>query len=126
MRLTIFLATILLVASAYARPPKHYSSGVLVRMDSVKCSAESHGAPLCQQYTLSTDRVIYRIRPNRAGQPVLPVGGIALFRLDGATMKLRAEDLDDKDRDYIVVSATARDDSKASEAQTSRCLNHLQ
>ena len=124
MRLTVLLATILLVAPAYARQPKHYSSGVLVRMDSVECNSESHGAPLCQQYTLSTDRVIYRIRPASASQPVLPVGGIALFQLDGSTMKLRAEDLDDKDRDYIVISATARDDSKKSDT-TSR-LNHLQ
>ena len=124
MRSRILLATMLLVASAYARQPKHYASGVLVRMDSVECIAETHGAPLCQQYTLSTDRVIYRIRPTNPNQPVLPVGGIALFRLDGSTMKLRAEDLDDKDREYMVISATARDDSKSSES-TLR-LNHLQ
>jgi hypothetical protein len=114
----------LLVASAHARQPKHYASGILVRMDAVECSAEAHGAPLCQQYTVSTDRVIYRIRPTSPNPPVLPVGGIALFRLDGNTMKLRAEDLDDKDREYIVISATARDDSKA--AESTLRLNHLQ
>lgn len=114
----------LLVGLAYARQPKNYASGILIRMDSVECSADTHGAPMCQQYTLSTDRVIYRIRPTSPNQPVLPVGGIALFHLNGNTMKLRAEDLDDKDREYTVISATARDDSKSSES-TLR-LNHLQ
>ena len=124
MRSRLLLAAVILVGSAYARQPKQYASGILVRMDSVACNVETHGAPLCQQYTLSTDRVIYRIRPNNPNQPVLPVGGIALFHLNGNTMKLRAEDLDDKDREYIVISATARDDSKS--AESTLRLNHLQ
>jgi hypothetical protein len=40
---------------------------------------------------------------------LLPVGVKAQFRLDKDKMKLRVEDLDDKERDYIVVSMTPRD-----------------
>jgi hypothetical protein len=36
------------------------------------------------------------------------VGQKAQFRLDKDKMKLRVEDMDDKERDYIVVSMTPR------------------
>ncbi|HLB86126.1 MAG TPA: hypothetical protein VJK29_00590, partial [Terriglobales bacterium] len=83
-------------------------------------------ALLCQEYLLQTDHVIYRIRPKDEKHPVLlPVGGKAQFRLEKDKMILRVEDLDDKDRNYIVVSMTPREDSKPPQSTTSR-LNHLQ
>jgi hypothetical protein len=40
------------------------------------------------------------------------VGEKAQFRMDKDKMVLRVEDMDDKDRDYIVVSMTPRQDTK--------------
>jgi hypothetical protein len=70
--------------------------------------------------------VIYRIRPRDEKHPILlPVGEKAQFRLVKDKMLLRVEDLDIKERKYIVVSMTPRTDSSTAEASTSR-LNHLQ
>jgi hypothetical protein len=69
--------------------------------------------------------MFYRIRPRDAKHPVLlPVGERAQFRLDKDKMLLRVEDLDSKEREYIVVSMTPRGDSTA-DASPAR-LNHLQ
>ncbi len=65
---------------------------------------------LCPEYVLQTDRVTYRIRPKDVKHPVLlPVGEHAQFRMQKDKMVLRVEDLDDKDRDYLVVSMTPRE-----------------
>jgi hypothetical protein len=137
-------ASVLLLASvAYGKEPKHYQSGTLVRMDSVKCgTAENSGKSfagemlgtdsghrkteelLCQEYVLQTDSIIYRIRPRDAKHPVLlPVGDRAQFRMDKDKLVLRVEDLDDKDRDYTVVSMTPRDAAKPPETAAAR-MNH--
>ncbi len=145
MRFKVFMAGVLLVSLAHAKEPKHYQSGVLLQMDSVECGFDENSgksfagevlgtdsahkkthALLCQEYLLQTDHVIYRIRPKDEKHPVLlPVGGKAQFRLEKDKMILRVEDLDDKDRNYIVVSMTPREDSKPPQSTTSR-LNHLQ
>jgi hypothetical protein len=71
---------------------------------------------LCQEYLLQTNKVIYRVRPRDDKHPVLlPVGAEAQFRLQKDKMVLRVEDLDDKDRDYVVVSMTPREDGATSE-----------
>jgi hypothetical protein len=63
---------------------------------------------LCQEYTLKTDRVTYRIRPRDEKHPVLlPVGEEAEFRLKKDKMILRIPELDNKDREYQVLSMTA-------------------
>jgi hypothetical protein len=63
---------------------------------------------LCQEYILKTDRVTYRIRPRDEKHPVLlPVGEDAEFRLKKDKMILRIPELDDKDREYQVLSMTA-------------------
>jgi len=73
---------------------------------------------LCQEYLLQTDRIIYRIRPKDDKHPVLlPVGERAQFHIDKDKMKLRVEDLDSKERDYIVVSMTPR-------AESTQAANH--
>ena len=81
---------------------------------------------LGQEYVLESERVIYRIRPRDEKHPVLlPVGEQAQFRLQKDKMLLRVEDLDGKEREYIVVSMTPRSDSNTADATAVR-LNHLQ
>lgn len=140
MRLRILGVVLLLAGMAYAREPKHYNTGTLLRMDSVDCGMDENSGKsfagemlgtdsghkktrelLCQEYILQTDHVTYRIRPRDTKHPVLlPVGGEAQFRMDKDKMVLRVEDLDDKDRDYSVVSMTPRDNSSDNEAAASR------
>jgi len=82
-------------------------------------------ALLCQEYLLQTERVIYRIRPKDEKHPVLlPVGEKAQFRMNKDKMLLRVEDLDDKEREYLVVSMTPRMQDKSESASVRP--NHLQ
>jgi hypothetical protein len=141
---SLMLASILLVTTAYAKEPKAYQSGKLLQMDSIKCGVDEKDAKsftgemigtdsghkkteelLCQEYVLQTDRVVYRIRPKDAKHPaLLPVGEEAQFRIEKDRMLVRVEDLDSKEREYIVVSMTPRGESTA-DASPAR-LNHLQ
>jgi hypothetical protein len=134
-----------LASSAVAKDPKPYQTGKLLQMDSVQCGmAEKDGKSfagemlgtdsgskktqevLCQEYVLQAERVIYRIRPRDEKHPVLlPVGEQAQFRLQKDKMLLRVEDLDSKEREYIVVSMTPRSESTSADATPSR-PNHLQ
>jgi hypothetical protein len=133
-----------LAVAVYAKEPKHYQSGKLLQMDSVPCgTAEKDGKSLagemlgtdsgskktqevlCQEYVLQAEKVIYRIRPRDEKHPaLLPVGDQAQFRLEKDKMLLRVEDLDDKEREYVVVSMTPRSDSSTADATTRP--NHLQ
>jgi hypothetical protein len=140
------LCTILALASAgYAKEPKPYQSGKLLQMDSVQCGMAEKDAKsfagemlgtdsgskkthelLCQEYVLQAEKVIYRIRPRDEKHPVLlPVGERAQFRLQKDKMLLRVEDVDSKEREYIVVSMTPRAENSTADATPSR-LNHLQ
>jgi len=103
-------------------------SGELLQMDSVECGTEQKSAKtfggeiigtdnahqkmhklLCQEYVLQTERVTYRIRPKDDKHPtLLPVGEKAQFHIEKDFMKLRVEDLDSKEREYIVVSMSPR------------------
>jgi hypothetical protein len=130
-----WLLVVLLVAPiAQAKEPKHYQSGKLVKMESVRCGTDQKNGKsfagemigtdsahmkthelLCQEYILETDRLTYTIRPKDDKHPaLLPVGEKAQFRLDKDKMLLRVEDLDDKERDYIVVSMVPRDSGDSS------------
>jgi hypothetical protein len=129
MRLRYLFAIVLIAALAQAREPRHYQSGKLVKMESVKCGTEEKNGKslagemigtdsshmktrelLCQEYVLESDRVVYRIRPKDDKHPVLlPIGEKAQFRLDKDKVVLRVEDLDDKDRDYLVVSMVPKE-----------------
>ncbi len=65
---------------------------------------------------MQTDRIIYRIRPKDDKHPaLLPVGEKAQFHIERDKMKLRVEDLDDKEREYIVVSMTPRVEAQTAE-----------
>ena len=146
MRSKLMLCVVLGMASAaYAKDPKPYQTGKLLQMDSVQCGmAEKDGKSfagemlgtdsgskkthelLCQEYVVQAERVIYRIRPRDEKHPVLlPVGEQAQFRLQKDKMLLRVEDLDSKEREYVVVSMTPRSDSSTAEAAPTR-PNHLQ
>ena len=146
MRSKWMLCIVLGVASAaLAKDPKPYQTGKLLQMDSVQCGiAEKNSTSvagemlgtdsgskktqevLCQEYELQSERVIYRIRPRDEKHPVLlPVGEQAQFRLQKDKMLLRVEDLDSKEREYIVVSMTPRSESTSADATPSR-VNHLQ
>ena len=134
-----------LASAAFAKDPRAYQTGKLLQMDSVRCgtaekdstsvagemlgtdsgSKKTHDL-LCQEYVLQAERVIYRIRPRDEKHPVLlPVGEQAQFRLQKDKMLLRVEDLDSKEREYIVVSMTPRSESTSADATPVR-LNHLQ
>ena len=139
------LAILAVASAAYAKDPKAYQSGKLLQMDSVSCgmaekddksfASEVLGTGsgskktqevLCQEYVLQAERVTYRIRPRDQKHPVLlPVDHRAQFRLQKDKMLLRVEDLDSREREYIVVSMTPRSDSTAADATPIR-LNHLQ
>ena len=144
MKVQEILAVTLLVAAipAAQAKEKHYQSGKLLRMDSVPCGMDQKNGKslagemlgtdsahmktkelLCQEYVLQTDKIVYHIRPKDDKHPaLLPIGEKAQFRLDKDKLVLRVEDLDDKDRDYIVVSMTPntssdRDDSSVASSR---------
>jgi len=146
MRSNWMLCVVLgLASAAFAKDPKTYQSGKLLQMDSVQCGVAEKDAKsfagemlgtdsgnkktqevLCQEYVLQGERVIYRIRPRDEKHPVLlPVGEQAQFRLQKDKMLLRVEDLDSKEREYIVVSMTPRSESSTADSAASRS-NHLQ
>ena len=125
---------VLLCASfAHARDHQNPQSGTILQMDSVQCGTDqksdkslageiigtdsSHQKThtlLCREYVLQTDSVIYRIRPKDDKHPtLLPVGEKAQFRIEKDFIKLRVEAVDDKEREYVVISMTPR-----AEAQT--------
>jgi hypothetical protein len=130
------LGAVLLVSVAYAKEPKPRQTGKLVQMESVACGVDENSGKsfageligtdsahkkthelLCQEYILQSERVIFRIRPRDEKHPVLlPVGEQAQFRLAKDRMILRVEDLDDKDREYVVVSMTPRDETSPEKA----------
>src|SRR5204863_6772422 len=114
------LLVVLLASSLVeAREPRHYQSGKLMKMESVECGMDEKNGKsiagemlgtgsahmktkelLCQQYTLETETLDYTIRPKDEKHPaLLPVGEKAQFRLDNDKMKLRVEDMDDKERE---------------------------
>lgn len=136
MKFRIILAVVLVASVAYAKDVKPRQSGRLLQMESVACGVDENSGKslageligtdsahkkthelLCQEYVLQTERVMYRIRPRDEKHPVLlPVGEQAQFRMQKDKMILRVEDLDDKDREYTVVSMTPRDDSSPEKA----------
>jgi hypothetical protein len=115
---------------ALAKEPPAYEKAVLVKMDSSACGySEKDGKTiageifgtdgqhkntkqvLCQEYVLQTDRVTYRIQPKDDKHPVLlPVGETAQFRIHKDKMLLRVPEADGKEREYLVLSMTPRED----------------
>ena len=146
MRSKVTLCVVLGLASvAFAKEPKPYQTGKLLQMDSVPCgtaekqsnsiAGEMLGTDsgnkktqqvLCQEYVLQGEKTIYHIRPRDEKHPaLLPVGDQAQFRLEKNKMLLRVIDLDNREREYAVVSMTPRSDASTADATPTR-LNHLQ
>jgi hypothetical protein len=116
--------------AAHAKDAPSYDKGVLMQMESSPCGyAEKDGKTvagqifgtdgqhkntkevLCQEYTLQTDRITYRIRPKDDKHPVLlPVGETAQFRIHKDKLLLRVPESDGKEREYFVLSMTPRID----------------
>ena len=131
MRAATVAAMIFAVGSAVlAKDPPAYEKAVLVKMDSSACgysekdsktiAGEIFGTDgqhkntkqvLCQEYVLQTDRVTYRIQPKDDKHPVLlPVGETAQFRIRKDKILLRVPEADGKEREYLVLSMTPRED----------------
>jgi len=118
-------------ATCAAKENQDYQSGKILRMESTSCGLQEKGNKtvageilgtdgehkktqelLCQEYTLQSDRVIYRIRPKDDKHPILlPIGETAHFRLHKDKLILQVPEGDGKEREYIVVSMTPRQDA---------------
>ena len=129
----VFLAC---AAISTAKERTDYQNGKIVQMDSAACGVQEKGNKtvageifgtdgehkktqeiLCQEYTLQSDRVVYRIRPKDDKHPaLLPVGETAHFRLHKDKLILQVPEADGKEREYIVVSMIPRQDTTSQAA----------
>ena len=119
-----------------AKERADYQNGKIMQMDSTACGVQEKGNKtvageifgtdgehkktqeiLCQEYTLQSDRVVYRIRPKDDKHPaLLPVGETAHFRLHKDKLILQVPEADGKEREYILVSMTPRQDTTSQTA----------
>jgi hypothetical protein len=127
------IGVLLLASVMQGKNMKVHESGTLLQMDSVECGYDENSAKsiagellgtdsahkkthavLCPEYVVQSEKVTYRIRPRDEKHPVLlPVGERAQFRVEKDKMKLRVEDLDDKEREYQVLSMKPRSNASA-------------
>ena len=131
MKLILPLAVLLVIPGiGLAKDEPVYQKGTLLNMESTSCGYAEKGGKtiageilgtdaeskktnevLCQEYVLQSEHVTYRIRPRDDKHPaLLPLGETAQFRIVKDKMKLRVPETDQKERDYIVVSMSMRDD----------------
>jgi len=130
MKISVLVMALVLAGSCAAKDRDDYQKGVLLRMDSTSCGMQEKGSKtvageilgtdgqhkktqelLCQEYMLQSDRIVYRIRPKDDKHPVLlPIGETAHFRLHKDKLILRVPEADGKEREYVVVSMTPRQD----------------
>jgi len=140
MRTTVFLACLVFAGICAAKDHADYQKGTLLRMDSSACGMQEKGSKsvtgeilgtdaqnkktqevLCQEYVLQGEHVTYRIRPKDDKHPtLLPIGETALFRLHKDKLVLKVPESDSKEREYIVVSMTPRDDKDPPSQSTSK------
>ena len=141
MKSNLLTAALLFAALPLSAKDRHaYEKGVLAEMDSSTCGfAEKDGKTLageifgtdgqhkktqqvlCQEYVLQSDRVVYRLRPKDDKHPVLlPIGETAQFRIHKDKLMMKVPELDDKEREYIVVSMTPREPEATSATSASK------
>ena len=105
MKSYLLLVMALVAVPAFAKEPRVAQSGKLVQMESVSCGVDesdksSHKKThelLCQEYTLQTDKVVYRIRPrDEKHAELLPMGEQAQFHMEKNKIVLHVEGLDNK------------------------------
>ena len=131
-KLCALAGCLLLAGVCSAKEHEDYQKGTLLRMDSAPCGMQEKGGKsvtgellgtdsqnkktqevLCQEYVLQGEKVVYRIRPKDDKHPaLLPIGENAQFRLHKDKLILKVAEGDDKEREYIVVSMTPREDRR--------------
>jgi hypothetical protein len=136
IRTGALVGCLLLAGVCAAKERDDYQKGTLLRMDSAPCGMQEKGGKsvagellgtdsqskktqevLCQEYVLQAERVIYRIRPKDDKHPaLLPIGETAQFRLHKDKLILKVAEGDGKEREYIVVSMTPREDKREAAA----------
>jgi hypothetical protein len=132
MKASLLFVALAFAGAAAAKEHDDYQKGTLVRMDSASCGMQEKGSKslagevlgtdaqskkslqlLCQDYVLQSDSVVYHIRPKDDKHPaLLPIGETAQFRIHKDKMILRVPEADGKDREYIVVSMSPREDKQ--------------
>jgi hypothetical protein len=116
------IVVVIFTAVLSAKNASRNRLGILLRMESVPCSAAEasafskvlFGAPmpapvpderLCQEYVLRSEGLYYRIRSRDRKHPVLlPIGEQAQFRLHRDRMLLQVEDFDSKPYEFSVLA----------------------
>jgi hypothetical protein len=136
MKFKLLLVFLMMACAAEAKDARFYDKGTLVEMNSVECGVDTKGAEgvggilgvddsehvkarqmLCQEYSLKTDRLEYKIRPKEEKHPaLLPIGGQAQFRVAKGRMHVLVPELDSKEREFIVVSVTQRTEETSSKS----------
>ncbi len=136
MKLKLFIAVLMVACAAEAKGPQIYQKGTLVKMESAECGVEAKGVEgvggvlgiddsqhtktlqmLCQEYTLQGDHLEYKIRTKDEKHPaLLPIGQEVEFRIEKDRMHVRVPELDNREREFIVVSITQRTDINNSKA----------
>jgi hypothetical protein len=140
----ILVPALILVAScaSQAKDKPAYQDGVLLQMDSAACGSEEKSGStvageilgtdgehkktqelLCQEYTLQTDRLTYRIRAKSEHPVLLPIGETAQFRLHKGQLLLRLPEGDKKEHHYVVVSMTPRSDAPIPRNQSASAVH---
>ena len=133
----LMISFLTLTSAAWGKDPVFHQQGTITEMNSVDCGYDENSGKsfvgelvgtdgahkktremLCQEYTVRTDRVVYRIRPREEKHPVLlPVGERADFRIKRDKMLLSVAELDGKEREYSVVSITQASASERASAK---------
>ncbi len=141
-KLSVFAVLVIATLPLQAKDKPAYEKGVLLQMESSSCGyAEKESKTLageilgtdgqhkntqqvlCQEYTLQTDRITYRIRPKDDKHPaLLPIGETAQFRIHKDKLLLRVVESEDKEREYMVISMTPRTDLASSQSASDRSV----
>jgi hypothetical protein len=116
------IVVVMCTAVLHAKNASRNRLGVLLRMESVPCSAVETsalskallGTPapapaqddrLCQEYVLRSEGLYYRIRSRDRKHPVLlPIGEQAQFHLRRDRMLLQVEDFDSRAYEFTVLA----------------------
>lgn len=142
-KLLVFAVLVIATLPLQAKDKPVYEKGVLLQMESSSCGfAEKESKTLageilgtdgqhkntqqvlCQEYTLQTDRVTYRIRPKDDKHPaLLPIGETAQFRIHKDKLLLRVVESEDKEREYVVVSMTPRADVASNQSASEHAVH---
>ena len=129
----IAASILMLTPIASAKGAPSYDKGKLLSMESVSCgysqdsgknlASEIIGTDaghsktqelLCQEYTIQTERLVYRVRPKDTKHAdLLPVGENVEVRIQKDKMYLRALEVGDKEHEYQVISIQMRSGASA-------------